>query len=181
MPAHEGDDAMLNPKVEAALNRQIHSEIHSSYVYLAMSAYLAKNNWVGAAKWMRIQSQEEYGHAMRLFDFVLARNGQVELHPLDGPKHEFASVVDVFEAAYAHEKEVSRQIDALYELAGQQKAYAALVQLEWFINEQVEEEKTVREIVAQMNLVKDDPASLLDIDRELGARTAAAAGAAETP
>lgn len=162
---------MLNPKVEAALNRQIHSELHSSYIYLAMSAYLERSHWVGAAKWMRVQSQEEYGHAMRLFDFVLARQGQVDLKALDGPKLDFSSIVDVFEAAYAHEKEVSRQIDALYELAGQEKTYAALVQLEWFINEQVEEEKTVREIVAQLNLVKDDPASLLDIDRELGSRT----------
>lgn len=171
---------MMSPKIQAALNRQIHSELQSSYIYLAMSAYLERNNWVGAAKWMRLQSQEEYAHAMRLFDFVLARNGRVELQPLEGPRDEFESIVEVFEAAYAHEQEVSGKIDSLYELAGQEKAYAALVQLEWFITEQVEEEKTVREIVAQLNLVRDDPASLLDIDRELGTRTLATEQASES-
>ncbi len=161
---------MMSPKVQEALNRQIHSEIRSSYIYLAMSAWLEANHWVGSAKWMRLQSQEEYGHAMRLFDFLLARGGTVALGAIDAPRHDFKNIVEVFEAALAHEKEVSKQIDALYELAGKEKAYAALVQLEWFITEQVEEEKTVREIVAQLNMVQDDPASLLDIDRTLGAR-----------
>jgi ferritin len=145
-----------------------------------MSAYLESNNWVGAARWMRLQSQEEYGHAMRLFDFLLARGGEAKLAALAAPKADFAGMLDVFEAAYAHEKDVSAQIDALYELAGQEKTYAALVQLEWFINEQVEEEKTVREIVARLKMVKDDPASLLDIDRELGSRVPSAGGGTET-
>lgn len=171
---------MMSRKVQEALNRQIHSELRASYIYLAMSAFLESNNWVGAARWMRLQSQEEYGHAMRLFDFLLARNGKMQLAALDAPKHDFTGMLDVFESAFAHEKEVSEQIDTLYELAGQEKAYAALVQLEWFISEQVEEEKTIREIVARLNMVRDDPASLLDIDRELGARAPGADGGAET-
>src|SRR5205085_8659598 len=111
--------------------------------------------------------------AMRLFDFVLARDHQVRLLGLEEPRADFASVVDVFERALEQERDVSRQIDALYELAFQEKVFAAMAQLQWFITEQVEEEKTVREIVAKFHMVKDDPASLLDLDRELGARPAA--------
>lgn len=170
---------MMSKTVQEALNRQIHSELKASYTYLAMSAWCDRNNWKGAAVWMRLQSQEEYAHAMKLLDFMLARHGKLDLKAIDGPKGEFKHLVEVFETAYKQELEVSKQIDALYELAGEQKAYAAMVQLEWFISEQVEEEKTIREIVARMNMVKDDPASLLDIDRELGSRVPEAAGGAE--
>lgn len=161
---------MMSQTVQKALNKQIYAELKASYAYLAMSAYCDRTNFKGCAKWMRIQSREEYAHAMRLFDFMLARGGRVDLKDLEAPKIEFKSVVDVFESAFAQEKEVSKQIDALYELATKEKAFAAMVQLEWFISEQVEEEKAMREIVAQMNMVKDDVASLLDIDRELGGR-----------
>jgi ferritin len=136
-----------------------------------MSAYCDSTNFKGCAQWMRIQSQEEYGHAMRLFDFMLARGGRVVLQDLDAPKLDFKSVLDVFETAFKQEQRVSKQIDDLYGLAAREKTYAAMVQLEWFISEQVEEEKTMREIVARMKMVKDDPASLLDIDRELGGRS----------
>lgn len=170
---------MMSQTVQDALNRQIHSELKASYVYLAMSAYCDRTNFKGAAQWMRAQSVEEYVHAMKLFDFMLARHGSVDLRTLESPKLEFKSIVEVFETAFKQEQEVSKQIDALYELAGEEKAYAAMVQLEWFITEQVEEEKTLREIVARMHMVKDDPASLLDIDRELGSRGPGEEGGAE--
>jgi ferritin len=110
-------------------------------------------------------------HAMKLFDFVLARDCAVQLLAIDRPKSDFASVAEVFERALEQEKEVSRQIDALYETAFTEKAFAAVAELQWFLTEQVEEEKTAREIVAKFKLVGSDPASLLDLDRELGART----------
>lgn len=109
-------------------------------------------------------------HAMKLFDFVLARNAAVDLKPIDQPRQTFASVADVFEKALEHEQEVSRQIDTLYEIAFREKAFAAVAELQWFLTEQVEEEKTGREIVARFKMVGNDPASLLDLDRELGAR-----------
>jgi ferritin len=125
---------------------------------------------MGAGRWLRMQSAEEHMHAMKLFDFVLARNHQVRLPAIDQPRDEFASIVDVFERALAQEQGVSSQIDALYELAFTERVFAAMAQLQWFITEQVEEEKTVREIVAKFQMVKHDPSSLLDLDRELGAR-----------
>jgi len=162
-----------------AINDQINAELSASYAYLSMSAYCELQNFTGSAKWLRIQSQEEYGHAMKLFDFVLARQGKVELKAMSKPAGDFKSVVHVFESALKQEIEVGRQIDKLYELAFKEKAFAALVELQWFITEQVEEEKTARDIVAKFRMVKDDAASLLDLDRELGARQPEAEPAAE--
>jgi ferritin len=125
---------------------------------------------MGAGAWLRLQSQEEHHHAMKLFNFVLARNYPVRLPGIDQPKSDFTSIVEVFERALAQEQDVSKQIDGLYELAFSEKVFAAMAELQWFITEQVEEEKTVREIVAKFHMVKDDPASLLDLDRELGGR-----------
>jgi ferritin len=162
---------MMSEKVQKAINEQIHAELSASYAYLAMSAYCDRNSFTGAAQWLRLQSHEEYGHAMRLFDFMLARHAKVALKDLGVPKSEFDSLRDVFETAYAQEQAVSAQIEALYELAFNEKVYPAVVQLEWFLTEQVEEEKTCREVVTKLRMVKDDPASLLEIDRELGTRT----------
>jgi ferritin len=114
---------------------------------------------------------------MKLFNFLLARNHQVRIVATDEPRGDYGSVTEVFERALAQEQAVSRQIDTLYELAFREKAFAAMAELQWFITEQVEEEKTVREIVAKLQMVKDDPASLLDLDRELGARAATASAA----
>jgi ferritin len=170
---------MLGANVQEAINDQINYEFFSSYQYLAMAAWCEHEQFVGCAKWLRIQSQEEYGHAMRLLNFLLARNYQVKLKPIAAPESEFASLSDVFQRALDQETKVSSQIDALYELAFTEKAFAELVELEWFITEQVEEEKTAREVVHKFKLVENDPASLLDLDRELGGRAPDPAGAAE--
>jgi ferritin len=164
---------MFSQTVQDAINEQINNELSASYSYLAMSCYCTRQNFLGCAKWLRVQSEEEYGHGMRLLDFLLARNGTVKLKAVAQPTVEFKSITAVFEAALAQEQEVSRKIDELYELAHQQKAFAALVQLQWFITEQVEEEKSAREIVAKLQLLKDDPAALFDLDRDLGSRTGA--------
>ena len=161
----------MNARVVQAINRQINMELSASYAYLAMSAYCERQKFVGAAKWLRFQSQEENMHAMKLFDFILARDEDVELQAIDRPRMTFNKVADVFERALEQEEEVSRQIDALYETAFTEKAFAAVAELQWFLTEQVEEEKTAREIVAKFKMVGDDPASLLDLDRELGSRS----------
>jgi ferritin len=164
----------MNIRVVEAINDQINSELSASYAYLAMSAWCERQKFTGASKWLRLQSQEEYLHAMKLFDFVLARDQQVVLKPLEQPRQTFGSLLDVFEKALSQEQEVSRQIDTLYETAFQEKAFAAVAELQWFLTEQVEEEKTGREIVAKLRMIGEDPASILDMDRELGSRTAVA-------
>ena len=167
----------MNIRVVEAINDQINSELNASYSYLAMSAWCERQKFTGAARWLRLQSQEEYMHAMKLFDFILARDEQAVLKPLDQPRQAFASLLDVFERALAQEQDVSRQIDSLYEIAFHEKAFAAVAELQWFLTEQVEEEKTGREIVGKLTMIGSDAASVLDMDRELGSRTGAAAPA----
>jgi ferritin len=170
---------MLSQVIQEAVNQQINNELYSSYSYLSMAAYCEHEQFVGCARWMRMQSEEENVHAMRLYDFLIARNGRVKLRPIAAPQVDFDSIPQVFERALAQEQTVTAQIDALYELALKEKAFTALVELEWFIQEQVEEEKTAREIVHKFQMVRNDPAALLDLDRELGARQPDAADATD--
>ena len=163
---------MLSQIVQDALNRQINIEFSSSYSYLAMSSYCAMKNFPGCAHWLLLQSQEETQHAMRLRAFLLDRGCPVVLQSIDAPESSFGSIPEVFALALEKERAVSKSIDDLYELAHEQKAFAALVELQWFISEQVEEEKTVRDIMARFQMVKDDPSALIDLDRELGGRAA---------
>jgi len=162
---------MFSQVIVGALNDQINMELRSSYAYLAMSAYCERMHFRGCARWLRLQSDEEYGHAMKLFDLLRDRGCKIVLKALPEPPMDFASISDVFEQALQHEIAVSEKINAIYELAFREKAYAAAPQLEWFLTEQIEEEKTARDIVAKLNMIKNDPAALLDMDRELGSRT----------
>ena len=162
---------MLSEVVQKALNEQINMEFTSSYTYLAMASYCAVHNYPGCASWLLIQSQEENLHAMRLRSFLLDRDCPVVLHPIQAPKSDFQSIPEVFKCALENEIAVSESIDRLYELAHNEKAFAALVELQWFISEQVEEEKTVRDISARFQILKDDPSALIDLDRDLGERS----------
>lgn len=163
-------DRMVTANVLEAVNEQINNELVSSYTYLAMSAQCTMQHFHGFAKWLRIQSQEEYGHAMKLLDFLLNRGGGAKLNAIPEPKVKFKTMQEVFEAALKQELEVSRRIDSLYELAQKEKAFALMVELQWFLTEQVEEEKQARDIVAKFNLIKNDPVALLEMDRDLGSR-----------
>jgi ferritin len=161
----------VNATVLGAINEQINSEFTASYTYLAMAGFCERQKFVGAAKWLRLQSEEERLHGLKLFDFVLARDGAVELKAIDKPDTGFSNLAAVFEQALAHEQQVTLNINALYELCFREKGFAEMTELQWFLTEQVEEEKIAREIVAKFHLVKNDPAAILDLDRELGART----------
>jgi ferritin len=163
----------LTKAVEKGINQQINMEFQSSYTYLAMSAYCERVNFPGCAEWLRGQSAEEKEHAMKLYEFLRARNARIELLPIPAPPVDYDSIAQVFEKALENEVAVSDSINALYELAFKEKTFATAVELNWFLLEQVEEEKTVKDIVAKFNLVKNDPAAMLDIDRQLGSRTGA--------
>lgn len=160
----------MTPSVLEAITRQIGAEFAASFSYLAMAAWCEHHNFTGAGKWLRAQSIEEHGHAMKLFNFVLARNHAVRLPGIEQPKSDFASIADVFERALAQEQEVSRLIDALYELAFREKVFAAMAELQWFITEQVEEEAVASEALAKIKMVESSPAGLYMLDRELGQR-----------
>ena len=161
----------MNATVFSAINDQINSEFEASYTYLAMAGFCEHQKFPGASKWLRLQSEEERLHGLKLFDFVLARDGAVDLKAIDRPNTAFESLAAVFEKALVHEQQVTLKINGLYELCFREKAFAEMTELQWFLTEQVEEEKVARAIVAKFRFVKNDPAALLDLDRELGGRT----------
>ena len=163
---------MINKAVQEAMNDQINKEMFSAYVYLSMSAHFAAANLPGFAHWMRAQANEEVAHAMKLFDFVHDRGGRVMLKAIDGPPVEFKSALAIFESAYEHEQKVTAMINGLYEIALKEKDYPAQIMLQWFISEQVEEEKNAGDIVQQLKMVGEDGRALLILDRELGGRAA---------
>jgi len=163
---------MLSKTMQDAINEQIQKEYHSSYLYLAMSAYCETNNMPGSARWMRVQSQEELSHAMKLYDHVVDRGGRVTLQAIQQPPAEYKSALDVFEKVLAHEQLVTASIHKLYASALKESDYAAQVMLQWFVTEQVEEEKSAGEVVEQFKMIGDSKNGLLMLDRGLGKRGA---------
>ncbi|MFQ6099913.1 MAG: ferritin [Anaerolineae bacterium] len=167
---------MLNQIIQDAMNEQIKNELYSAYLYLSMSAYCESINFAGFARWMRMQAQEELGHAMRFYGFIHNRGGRVVLQAVDQPPAEFQSPLDVFEKTLEHEQKVTAMIDDLYALAVQEKDYASQIFLQWFVTEQVEEEDNASQIVETLRMLGDNRQALLMLDRELGRRPAPQAG-----
>ena len=161
---------MLSKAIQDAINNQINKELYSSYLYLAMSTYYAESNFSGFASWMKVQSTEEYGHAMKFYGYVIERNGHVELETIEKPNAKFKSPADVFKQVLEHEQKVTAMINKLYELAIKEKDYPTQIMLEWFITEQLEEEKSAGDILDQLKMVGDSPVSLIMMDRQLAAR-----------
>lgn len=162
---------MLSNTLQQALNDQIRKEFHSSYLYLSMAAYFEAENLPGMAHWMRLQADEEREHAMKIYDFVLDRGGRVTLQAIEAPPADFSSPLAVFEAAYGHEQKVTKSIHDLYALAVKEGDYPTQVMLQWFIDEQVEEEKNASLVVAQLRMIGDSAAALLMLDQQLGQRS----------
>jgi ferritin len=161
---------MLNRAVQDAMNQQIKNELDSAYLYLAMAAYFESEDLPGFAHWMVEQAEEEQEHAMKFYHFINERGGRVVLHALDEPPAAFDSVMAVFEQTYAHEQKVTSLIHELYALAVAEKDYASQSFLQWYVDEQVEEEANVSAILAQLRMVDGKGQGLLMLDRALGAR-----------
>jgi len=162
--------AAIPQAVQDAMNEQVKNELSSAYQYLAMSAYLESITFPGAAKWMREQAQEELGHAMRFYDFIVDRNGRAILQAIEKPRAEFSSILEVFEEAFRNEQRVTSEIIGLHELAAAQKDYVSHAFIQEFLMEQVEEEKTALRVVDMLRMAGDSRSALLMIDRELSAR-----------
>jgi ferritin len=167
---HETEAGMIGKAMQDAMNEQINKEIFSSYLYLSMAAYFEDKNLSGFAHWMRVQESEEREHAMKFYDYLLERGGKVMLKAIDAPKTEWKSSLEVAEEVAAHEAKVTASIHSLYELALKEKDYAAQVMLQWFISEQVEEEKNAAEIVANLKLIDERGTAVLMLDHQLAKR-----------
>jgi len=163
----------ISTTMQEAINNQINAELYSSYLYLAMAAHFEAASLPGFANWMRIQAEEEREHAMKFFNFLLDRGGRVQLKAVDAPPAEFGDALSIFEEVLKHEQKVTSLIHKLYEQAGKENDYATQVMLQWFIDEQVEEEKNASEIVAQLKMLGEPQLGrLLQLDHRLGKREA---------
>jgi ferritin len=160
----------MNKKLENAFNEQINKELHSGYIYLSMSAYFENENFPGMAKWMKNQAQEEYEHAMKLFNFLVERGNKVELKAIDAVPTTWKNALDVFETALNHERKVTKMIHSLLDLSMEEKDHPAVSHLKWFVDEQVEEESTADAIVQKLKMVGDAKHALIMLDHELGKR-----------
>ena len=161
---------MLPKKIESAFNDQIRNELQSAYLYLAMAADCDKQSLPGCATWLRGQWEEEIAHAMRFYNFIIDRDGTVELKALAAPSVSFGSPLAVFERALENEREVTASINGLYSLVQKEGDFASQPLLDWFVTEQVEEEATVGQIVDDLRRVGDQGEGLYLLDKELGRR-----------
>jgi ferritin len=164
------EDTVLGKAVEDAMNEQIRNELFSAYQYLSMAAYCESEKLPGFAQWMRAQAREETEHAMKFYDFILDRNGRVVLQRIDRPLVEFGSPLEVFEKALEHERRVTAMINDLYGLAARENDYASQTFLQWFVTEQVEEEKNAGDVVETLRMIGDKSEALFLLDWELGQR-----------
>jgi ferritin len=161
---------MLSKAMQDAINEQIKNELYSAYLYLSMSAYCESINLPGFAHWMRVQHGEETGHAMKFYGYVFDRGGRVVFGALEKPPSEFKSVQEVFKETLEHERKVTAMIHNLCSLAAKENDYATTEMLQWFVKEQVEEEKTAAQILEQLKMVGDKGAGLIMLDRHLASR-----------
>jgi ferritin len=161
---------MISKKMEDALNEQVNAEMYSAYMYLSMESHFKSHNLNGFANWMKIQTQEEVAHAMKIYDFINERGGRVTLKAIEGPPTEWDSALAVFKAVFKHEQKVTGLINNLVDLAIKEKDHATNSFLQWFVNEQVEEEASADGIVQQLKMMKNAPGGMFMLDRELGQR-----------
>jgi len=160
----------MDKQLEKILNEQITKELASYYLYLSMAAYFDAENLSGCAKWMMVQAKEEVSHGMKIFDYMVDKGLRVTLGAIEKPESDFKSVKDVFTKALAHEKKVTVLIDNIYKTAKKVGDSTTEIFMQWFVTEQIEEEKNDTDVLALLERVKEDSASMILLDKELGKR-----------
>ena len=161
---------MISKKMEKALNEQVNAELLSAYLYLSMEAYFKSLNLNGFANWMRVQTQEEVAHGMKIYGFIDERGGRITLTAIEGPQTKWDSPLAVFKDVYKHEQKVTSLINNLVNLAIEEKDHATNTFLQWFVNEQVEEEASADQVVQQLKMMEKAPGGMFMLDRELAQR-----------
>jgi ferritin len=161
---------MIPDKITKAFNEQIMHEFYSSYLYLSMAAWLETEGLEGLGRWMRVQAMEELTHAMKFFDHILERGGEPELLAIEKPAVKWDSPLAAFENALEHEQFISGKINDLMTLSLAENDHASKTMLQWFVDEQVEEEDNASKNVYNIKMVGDGGQGLLMVDREMGAR-----------
>ncbi len=161
---------MLHAEMENALNKQVNAELWSAYLYLSMSYDMADKGFNGMASWFAKQASEEFGHASKISNHIMEMDGKVKLMPIEEVRQEWNSPLDAFEDTLLHEKKVTAMIHHLYEMANNLKDYGTALFLQWFIEEQVEEEATPRDYIQALKKIEKDSAAMYMFDKALGKR-----------
>lgn len=161
---------MISKRLEEAINAQINAELWSAYLYLSMSAYCQDKGYTGIANWFAIQFKEEQDHAQIFYNYLVSRGGRVLLQPIAAVETEWASPLAAFEATYEHEQKVTSLINNLMQIAVEEKDFASQSRLQWFIDEQVEEEENALDIINKMRMLDGNSYGMYMLDQELGAR-----------
>lgn len=161
---------MITTRMQTELNNQINAEYWSAYFYLSMSAYCAESGLAGAANWFRVQYQEEIAHALKFFDYLIERGGKVELKPITEVPKEWSGIIPIFEETKKHEQHVTSLINHLMDVAIEERDHAAKSFLQWYVDEQVEEEANVQTIIDQLQMVEGKGNGLFMIDKDLAQR-----------
>jgi ferritin len=161
----------ISKKVEEVLNKQVNAELWSAYLYLSMSAWVESRGFKGFANWMRVQFHEETSHALKIYDYVINRSGEIKLQPIAAVKTSWESLLNMFEDTYEHECKVTNLINDCYEAALAEKDYATTTMLQWFINEQTEEERNALEIIDILKIIGEKSGGIFYLDKNLGKRT----------
>ena len=161
---------MINSKVEEILNAQINKEFYSAYLYLAMSGHFDSIGLKGFANWTKVQAREEMDHGLIIFDYIIARNGKVNLHPIEAPVNSFGDTLEIFEMILAHEKSVTESIESVANLSEDECDRATRLFIDWYIGEQVEEEAQVIEVIKKIKMFGTECSILYHLDKEIMAR-----------
>ncbi|HOT13557.1 MAG TPA: ferritin [Bacteroidales bacterium] len=161
----------ISKKIEEVLNKQVNAELWSAYMYLSMSAWAENKGFKGFANWMRVQFHEETSHALKILDFILTRSGEVKLEPIAAVKTSWDSLLSMMEETYEHECKVTSLINQCYEVALAEKDYATATMLQWFIEEQIEEEANALEIIDVLKITGEKSGGVFYLDKKLGHRT----------
>jgi len=161
---------MIDKRMEDAINKQINEEMYSAYLYLSMSAWFESIGLKGFANWMMVQFKEEMDHAMKFYNYLNSQGATVKLMAIQEPPHEWESPLHAFEETLKHEQHITQCINELVDLAEELKDRATYNMLQWFINEQVEEEENDREIIDMLKMVEGSKHGIFMIDKELAQR-----------
>jgi ferritin len=161
---------MINEKLQNEFNIQINKELYSEYLYLAMKTYFMEQNLMGFVNWFDVQVQEEHAHAMGMFDYLNERGGKIELMAIDKPEFSGKTPLEIFEEVLKHEQYVTSRINTVYDVAEEVRDRAAMKFLDWYIDEQVEEEASVDGVLSTLKLIGDDKNALLLLDKDLATR-----------
>ena len=166
---------MLSKRLNDEFNKQIMYEFYSAQLYLAMAAWAEANDFPGLSNFMVVQGEEERFHAMKFFRYIAEAGGDIEIFGLDQPEFQAESIMDIFASSYKHEQFVTSRIYTLMDIAQEEKDYAAISFLNWFVDEQVEEEATASLLLERLKMVEGKNPGLFLLDKELQGRQFVAA------